>query len=102
MMTYVAKFTELACFANDYVATDLAKVRRFENNLKFSIRENIVGYHLQEFDSMVETTMIIKREAEDARGIWEAGAKDKKKMGQFSYSSSERKQTTSTPQGYQG
>ena len=29
MMEYVAKFTELACFTDDYVATDMAKVRRF-------------------------------------------------------------------------
>ena len=31
MMDYVARFTELARFADDYVATNLAKVRRFEN-----------------------------------------------------------------------
>ena len=40
MMTvieYVARFTELAHFADDYVATDMAKVRRFENGLKLSI-----------------------------------------------------------------
>ena len=27
----VAKFTELARFVDDYVATDMAKVRKFEN-----------------------------------------------------------------------
>ena len=37
VMEYVAKFTELARFGNDYVATDMAKVRRFENRLKLSI-----------------------------------------------------------------
>ena len=37
VMEYVAKFTELACFADDYVATDMAKVRRFEDGLKLSI-----------------------------------------------------------------
>ena len=37
MLEYVAKFTELACFANDYVATDMAKVRNFDNGLKLSI-----------------------------------------------------------------
>ena len=31
VMDYVARFTELARFADDYVVTDLAKVRRFEN-----------------------------------------------------------------------
>ena len=33
----VARFTELARFAEEYVATDMAKVRRFENGLKLSI-----------------------------------------------------------------
>ena len=37
VMEYVAKFIELARFADDYVATDMAKVRRFENGLKLSI-----------------------------------------------------------------
>ena len=29
MLEYLAKFTELACFADDYVATGMAKVRKF-------------------------------------------------------------------------
>ena len=43
VMDYVARFMELARFADDYVATDMAKVRRFENGLKLSIRGRIVG-----------------------------------------------------------
>ena len=43
VIEYVAKFTELACFADDYVDTDMAKVRKFENGLKLSIRGKIVG-----------------------------------------------------------
>ena len=46
VMDYMARFTELARFADDYVATDLAKVRRFENGLKLSIRARIVGLRL--------------------------------------------------------
>ena len=46
MMEYVARFTELACFADDYVATDMTKVKRFENGLKYSIRGRIVGLRL--------------------------------------------------------
>ena len=38
MLEYMAKFTELARFSDDYVATDMAKVRKFENGLKLSIR----------------------------------------------------------------
>ena len=46
VMEYVAKFTELAHFANDYVAIDMAKVRKFEDSLKMSIRGKIVGFLL--------------------------------------------------------
>ena len=59
VIEYVAKFTELARFADDYVAIDLAKVRRFENGLRLSIRGRIVGLHLQDMDSMVGIAMTI-------------------------------------------
>ena len=62
IMDYVARFIELARFADDYVATNIAKVRRFENGLKLSIRDRIVGLHLQDMDSMVGTTLTIERE----------------------------------------
>ena len=38
VLEYVAKFTELARFADDYLATDMAKVRKFEDGLKLSIQ----------------------------------------------------------------
>ena len=37
VIEYVARFTKFARFADDYVTTDLAKVRRFENGLRLSI-----------------------------------------------------------------
>ena len=43
------------------MATDLTKVRRFENGLKLSIRARIVGLRLQDMDSMVGTTLTIER-----------------------------------------
>ena len=46
VIEYVARFTELARFADDYVVTDAAKVRRFENGLILSIRCRIVGLRL--------------------------------------------------------
>ena len=62
VMEYAARFTELARFVDKYVATDMAKVRRFENGLKLSIRGRIVGLLLQDMDSMVGTTLTIERE----------------------------------------
>ena len=46
VLEYVAKFTELARFRDDYVATDMAKVRKFEDGLKMSIRGKIIGFLL--------------------------------------------------------
>ena len=78
VMEYVARFIELARFGDDYVATDMVKVSRFENGLKLSIRGKIVGLHLQDIDSMVETALAIEREMEDARGISAAGTSEKR------------------------
>ena len=61
MMDYVTRFTELARFVDDYVAIVLAKVRRFENGLKLSIRARIVGLCLQDMDFMVGTALTIER-----------------------------------------
>ena len=60
----MAKFTELARFEDDYVATDMAKVRKFEDSLKLSIQGKIIKFLLQDMDSMVRTTMAIQRERE--------------------------------------
>ena len=46
VMEYMARFTELSHFGDDYVATYMAKVKRFENGLKLSIRGKIVGLRL--------------------------------------------------------
>ena len=43
MLEYVTTFTELACFVDDYVATDMAKVRKFEDGMKLSIQGKVVG-----------------------------------------------------------
>ena len=102
VLEYVAKFTKLAHFANDYVAMDTEKVRKFEDGLKLSIRGKIMGLLLQDLDSMVKITMVIEREVDDARSIQDAGVKDKMRESQPSSSSSGKKQKTSTPHGFQG
>ena len=95
-MDYVARFTELARFADDYVATDLAKVRRFENGLKLSIRARIVGLRLQDMDFMVGTALTIEREIEDARSTRNASASGKRKDSQSSSSSGKRQRASSS------
>ena len=90
MLEYMAKFIELVRFANDYVATDMAKVRKFEDGLKLSIRGKIMGLLLQDIDLMVKTAMAIEREVDDAQSIRDASVSDKRKENQ-SFSSNSRK-----------
>ena len=97
VLEYVARFTELTRFADDYVATDLAKVRRSEDGLRLSIRGKIVGLLLQDMDTMVRTTMAIEGEIVYAKSIQDAGT-GKRKEGQPS-SSSGKWQRTSVSQG---
>ena len=90
MMDYVARFTELARFSDDYVVTDMVKVRRFMNGLKLSIRARIVGICLQDMDSMAGIALTIEREIEDARSTRDAGVSSKRKESQYSSSSGKR------------
>ena len=62
VMEYMARFTELACFGDDYVATNMAKVKRFENGPKLFIRGKIVGLRLQGMDSMVGIALATERD----------------------------------------
>ena len=97
VMDYVARFIELTRFAGDYVATDMAKVRRLENGLKLSIRARIAGLRLQDMDSMVGTALTIEREMEDARSTRDASASGKRKDSQSSSSSGKRQGATWAP-----
>ena len=101
ILEYVAKLTELARFGDDYVASDIAKVRNFEDGLKLSIQGKIVGLLLQDMNSMVRTALAIKRDIDDARSIRDTSNGDKRKEGQPSLSSGKKKRT-SFPRGFPG
>ena len=92
---YVTRFTELACFADDYMATDMAKVRRFDNGLKLSIRSRIVGLRLRDMDSMVGTTITIEIEIEDAMSTRDVSVGNKGE-DQPSSSSGKRQKTSAS------
>ena len=101
VLEYVARFTELARFKDDYMATDMAKVRKFEDGLKLSIRGKIVGFLIQDMNSMIRTAMAIEREIEDAWSIRDAGTSGKRKESQTSFSSG-KKPKASGSRGFQG
>ena len=89
VLEYVAKFTKLARFANDYVVTDMVKVRKFEDGLKLSVQGKIVGLLLQDLDLLVRTAMAIERVMDDARNIRDTDVfKVKRRDSQPSFSSS--------------
>ena len=100
VMDYVTRFTELARLVDDYVATNLAKVRVFENGLKLSIRARIVGLRLQDMDSMVGTALTIEREMEDARSTQDAIVSGKRKDSRSSSSLGKRRRASSS-RGFQ-
>ena len=100
VVDYEARFTEVARFADDYVATDMAKVRRFENGLNLSIRVRIVKLRLQDMDSLVGIALTIKREIEDARSTRDKSVSSKRKESQSS-SSSGKRQRASSSRGFQ-
>ena len=62
MLEYITKFTKLTRFGDDYVATDMAKLRKFEDGLKLSMQVKIVGFLLQDMDFMVRTAVAIERD----------------------------------------
>ena len=72
------------------MATDTAKVKRFENGIKLSIRGRIVGLHIQDMDSMVGTSLTIEREIEDARSTRDVSVSSKRKESQSSSSSGKK------------
>ena len=96
VIEYVTRFIELARFANDYVSTDLAKVKRFENGLRLSIQSRIVGLRLQNMDSMVGTAMTIEKEVKDARSTRDAGSSGKRKEIQSSSSLGKKQRASSS------
>ena len=57
----------------------MAKVKRFENGLKLSIRARIVGLRLQDMDSIVGIALTIEREIEDAWSTRDASVSSKRK-----------------------
>ena len=78
------------------MAIDLAKVRRFENGLKLSIRAKIVGLRLQDMDSIVGTALTIEREIEDARSSRDESVSSKRKDSQSSSSLGKRQRASSS------
>ena len=76
VLEYMGNFTELASLWDDYVATNMAKVRKYEDGLKLSIRGEIVGLLLQDMESVVKIDLAIEREVNDTKSIQDAGASD--------------------------
>ena len=69
--------------------------KRFENGPKLSIRDGIVGHHLRDMDSMVRTTLTIKREIEGTRNTRGTGVGSKRE-DKFPPSSGKRQKTSAS------
>ena len=102
VLEYVARFIESARFGDDYVAIDAAKLRKFEDGLTLSIWGKIIGHNLQDMDSMVNTTLIIEREVDDAHSIRDAGASNKKRGNKLLLQARERSRGLLFHEGFRG
>ena len=69
--------------------------RRFENGLKLSVRDKIVGLRLRDMDSMVGTVLTIEREIEDTWNTRDTGVGNKRE-DQLSPSSGKRQKTSAS------
>ena len=69
--------------------------RRFENGLKLSVRDRIVGLRLRDMDSMVGTVLTIEREIEDPWNTRDTGVGNKRE-DQLSPSSGKRQKTSAS------
>ena len=69
--------------------------RRFENGLKLSIRDRIVGLRLRDVDSMVGTVLTIEGEIEDTWNTRDTGV-GRKREDQLSPSSGKRQKTSAS------
>ena len=67
---------------------------RYENGLKLSIQDRIVGLRLRDMDSMVGTALTIEREIEDTWNTRDMGVGSKRE-DQLSPSSGKRQKTSS-------
>ena len=69
--------------------------KRFENGLKLSIRDRIIGLRLRDTDSMVGTALTIEREIENTWNTQDMGVGNKRK-DQPSPSSEKRQKTSAS------
>ena len=69
--------------------------RRFENGLKLSIRDRIVGLRLRDTDSIVGTALTIEREIENNWNTRDTGVGNKRK-DHLSLSSEKRQKTSAS------
>ena len=68
---------------------------RFENGLKLSIRDGIVGLRIRDMNSMVGTALTIEREIEDTWNTQDTGVGNKRE-DQLSPSSEKRQKTSAS------
>ena len=69
--------------------------RKFENGLKLSIQDWIVGLRLRDMDSMVGTVLTIEREIEGTWNTQDTGVGNKREDRHFSSSGKRQKASAS-------
>jgi len=69
MMQYVSKFTELSRFAPEFVPSERLKMRRFEEDLAFYIRKQLVGQPILTYQELYERAAEMERVKIELRAL---------------------------------
>ena len=99
VMQYEQRFTELARHATYYVTTEIARVRKFKNGLRFGLRHKLVPLNLQRYSELVDRAVLIEKDLEEMRASRDEEGKRKKKSSQASGGSSGKSQKSSSSSG---
>ena len=70
MTDYLSKFSQLACYATEDVATDKARQSRFLNGLNTGLQVSLIAHTFSDFQELVNKVLILEdkcKELEDNR-----------------------------------
>jgi len=77
VIQYASKFIELSRFAHDFVAFERMKMRRFEEGLAFSIRNQLAGQPIKTYQELHEQAAEVERVKNELRALNPGNSKRK-------------------------
>ena len=91
---YEAEFSRLAKFAPKMVVDEEAKARRFEDGLRFRIKQGVVPFKLTTFRAVVSKALLVEMGLNEAQADRDKNQKKRPRQGEQSSSFQAKKQGT--------